>query len=292
MSNRVLRCAASFAVLALLQSSICFAAETKAAEVTADDSSDVTIADPYEKYNRHTFAFNDALDRNLLQPVARFYNKIMPKPLNKGIHNFFLNLNTVSTIADDFLQFNFYQMTNDLWRFTINTTIGIGGLFDVATRMNLPFYENDFGMTLATWGYRKSNYLILPFYGSYTVRDAMSLPVDFYALSAYQYIEPPSLGYGIYAIGVIDWRAQTLKYNALMDAAALDKYIFVRNAYMQRRAFQLEQNRHLGLWEREKIEPVNAGNEEKKGAPGSAANIDESSNIGAPAVSGGVTTKT
>jgi len=93
------------------------------------------------------------------------------------------------------------------------------------------------------------------------------------------------VGYGIYAVGVIDWRAQALKYNALLDAAALDKYIFVRNAYMQRRAFQLEQNRHLGLWDRDKTEPVIAVSEEKKGAPGSAANIDETANIGKPAVS-------
>lgn len=285
MSNRLIRYAAGFAILACSLHTVSYAAETKAAAPAAavDDSADVTIADPYEKFNRHTFAFNDALDTHILQPVARFYNKIMPKPLNKGIHNFFLNLNTVSTIADDFLQFNFYQMTNDMWRFTINSTIGIGGLFDVASRMNLPFYENDFGMTLATWGYRKSNYLVLPFYGSYTVRDAMSLPVDYYALSAYQYIEPPRLGYAIYALGVVDWRAQTLKYNDLLDAAALDKYVFVRNAYMQRRAFQLEQNRHLGLKERDKSEPVIAVAEDKPGAPGSAANIDETANIGQPA---------
>lgn len=290
MSNQVsqkcrwfIRSAVGIAMLAAWQVSPCLAAEAKAAADSANDAADVTVQDPYETFNRHTFAFNDALDTHLLQPVARFYNKIMPKPLNKGIHNFFLNLNTVSTIADDFLQFNFYQMTNDMWRFTINSTIGIGGFFDVASRMNLKFYENDFGLTLTTWGYRKSNYLVLPFYGSYTVRDAMSLPVDYYALSAYQFIEPPRLGYGIYAVGVIDWRAQTLKYNDLLDAAALDKYVFVRNAYLQRRAFQIEQNQHLGMRDRDDSEFSVALAEEAPGAPGSAANIDETANIGKPA---------
>lgn len=246
------------------------------------DDTEVTIEDPYETYNRHTFAFNDALDTHILQPVARFYNKVMPKPLNKGVHNFFLNLNTLSTVGDDLLQLNIYQATNDFWRLAINSTVGIGGLFDIATRMNLPFYENDFGMTLATWGYRKSNYFILPFYGSYTVRDAMSLPVDYYALSAYRYIRPPSLGYGIYAVSVVDWRAQALKYNDLIDAAALDKYVFVRNAYLQRRAYQLEENRHLGMFERDR-QSGKAVSDEQNGAPGSQANIDESANLGKPA---------
>lgn len=278
--------AANLILLAAMQCSVCHAAETSSASNAATEGDEFAIKDPYERYNRHTFAFNDALDRNILQPVARFYNKIMPKPLNKGIHNFFLNLNTLSTVGDDFLQFNFYQMTNDGWRLLINTTVGIGGLFDVATRMDLKHYENDFGMTLATWGYRKSNYFILPFYGSYTFRDAMSLPVDYYALSAYNFISPPRLGYGIYAVGVVDYRAQTLKYNDLLDAAALDKYVFVRNAYLQRRAYQLEENRHLGMRERNNFASSSAIKEDKPGAPGSAANIDETANIGQPANSG------
>jgi phospholipid-binding lipoprotein MlaA len=255
--------------------------DTAASDTT--DATDVVISDPYETFNRHTFAFNDALDTNILQPVARFYNKITPKPLNQGIHNFFLNLNTVSTIVDDFLQFNFYQMTNDLWRLTINSTIGIGGLFDVATRMNLKYYQNDFGMVLATWGYRQSNYLVLPFYGSYTVRDGFALPFDYFAFSAYRYIEPTTLQYGLYGVSVIEWRASTLKYNDLMDAAALDKYAFVRNAYLQRRAYQLEENRHLGVYDRNNDLTADEMKDEAPNAPGADANIDESTYLGTPA---------
>lgn len=275
MSVRMLRVCQALLVAGLLWSA---SAAVYADDLDADTDTD-TVQDPYESFNRKTFTFNDTLDRNILQPVAKAYNKLMPKPLNKGVHNFFLNLNTLSTIGDDVLQLNLYQATNDFWRMAINSTIGIGGFFDVATRMNLPYYSNDFGMTLATWGYRKSNYLVLPFYGSYTVRDAMSLPVDYYALSAYQYIRPPRLGYGIYAVSVVDYRAQALKYNDLIDAAALDKYVFVRNAYMQRRAYQLEENRHLGLRDREATTPA-ATIADSRGAPGSMANIDESENIG------------
>jgi phospholipid-binding lipoprotein MlaA len=192
--------AAGYAVIALSASQSAWAADkvtTTVTDTSEPSDDEALVKDPYERFNRDTFALNDALDTNLLQPVARFYNKIMPTPLNQGIHNFFLNLNTVTTVADDFLQFNFYQMANDAWRLVINTTLGVGGLFDVATRMNLKYYENDFGMTLATWGYRKSNYLVLPFYGSYMLRDGLALPVDFFLLSAYKYIEPRKLAYGI-----------------------------------------------------------------------------------------------
>ncbi len=286
---RVLACQAALLSMLTVSASTAMAEEVTAStpsDATANDTTDtpdVVISDPYETFNRHTFAFNDALDTNILQPVARVYNKIIPKPLNMGIHNFFLNLNTVSTIVDDFLQFNFYQMTNDLWRLTINTTLGIGGLFDVATRMNLEYYQNDFGMVLATWGFRESNYLVLPFYGSYTVRDGLSLPVDYFVFSAYRYIEPTALEFGLYGLSVIEWRASTLKYNDLMDAAALDKYVFVRNAYLQRRAYQIEENRHLGLFDRNNRLTADEIKDEAPNAPGADANIDESTNLGTPA---------
>jgi phospholipid-binding lipoprotein MlaA len=253
-----------------------------AAEIVSEPA-DVTINDPYESYNRPVFAFNDAFDTYVLQPIARLYIKIIPKPLNQGIHNFFLNLGSVTTIADDLLQLNLYQMTNDLWRLTINSTIGVGGLFDVASRMNLKYYENDFGLTLATWGYHQTNYIVLPFYGSYTVRDGLALPVDWVFFSAYPYIEPPKLRFGLYGLAVIDWRAQTLQYNNLIDAAAIDKYAFVRNAYLQRRAYQVEQNKHLGLYERENPVEEAAMEAENPGNKGAAANIDEAANIGQPA---------
>lgn len=281
-------CSLAFATVALhlLTGGISFAAENEAEAAAAVNApADITMTDPYETFNRHSFVFNDSLDRNILQPFAKLYNAAVPTPINQGIHNFFLNLNTVSTIADDFLQFNFYQMTNDAWRLVINTTIGIGGLFDVATRMGLKYYSNDFGMTLHTWGWRKSNYLVLPFYGSYTIRDAFSLPVDFFVFSVYPDIHPTGVRYALYALSVIEWRASMMQYQDLMEAAALDKYVFVRTAYLQRRNYQLVQNQHLGIYDRvDKFGKVNQHN--SPAGPGADANINESTNIGQPANTG------
>ena len=202
--------------------------------------------DPYERFNRAMFRFNDTLDAYALKPIATLYNAIMPKPLNAGVHNVFNNLGELPTIANDLLQFNFYQMSNDLWRLGINTTVGVGGLFDVGTRIGLPYYQNDFGLTLARWGYQQSNYLVLPFFRPNTIRDGLAIPIDYYGFSIYPYIQPDSLSNGIYGVGIVDRRAQLLKYESVFDEASLDKYAFVRDAYLQRRQYQIQQNEALG----------------------------------------------
>lgn len=199
--------------------------------------------DPLQGFNRAMFCFNDKIDTFFLKPIATLYNKITPKPLNQGIHNVYNNINMVPTIANDILQLHFYQMLHDFWRLTVNTTLGIGGLFDVACRIGLEQYNNDFGLTLARYGWSSSTYLVLPFFGPSTIRDGIQIPVDYYAFSIYPYIEPTSRRYQIYGLGVIDRRAQLLQFESVMEEAALDKYIFVRNAYLQRRAYQIEQNR-------------------------------------------------
>ncbi len=233
----------------LLKMGTIVASITMSAAIYADDAttptpSVSTTKDPYQKFNRAMFTFNDKLDSYVLKPIATLYEKIMPKPLNQGVHNFFNNIGELPTMANDLLQIHFYQFANDFWRFGINTTIGIGGLFDMATRMKLPYYSNDFGMTLATWGYRQSNYLVLPFFGPNTPRDTIGLPVDYFAFSIYPHIHPQSLRYEIYALGVIDRRAQLLKFQPVFDEAAVDKYTFMRDAYLQRRAYQIEENKH------------------------------------------------
>lgn len=202
--------------------------------------------DPYQGFNRAMFHFNDWLDHYLLKPVATLYNKIMPRPLNEGIHNFFLNIGELPIMADDLLQLHFYQFANDFWRFTVNSTVGIGGLFDIATRIQLPYYSNDFGLTLATWGYENSNYLVVPFFGPSTIRDGIGWSVDYFYFSVYPYIHPASTRYSLYVLGYVDARAQLLRYQPVFDEAAIDKYVFMRNAYMQHRKYQIEQNRHRG----------------------------------------------
>ena len=218
---------------------------------TTNVEDDTTTKDPFEKFNRPMFSFNEKLDKFILKPIATLYNAIMPRPLNEGVHNFFLNIGNLPTIANDILQFNFYQMANDTWRLGINTTVGIGGLFDVAGRIGLKPYANDFGLTLATWGYEHSNYLVLPFFGPNTFRDGMGIPVDYYVFSIYPHIKPYRTRYALYGLGVVDRRAQLLQYQSVLEEISLDKYVFVRNAYMQRRAYQIEQNQHLSYSDRD-----------------------------------------
>lgn len=201
-------------------------------------------SDPLESFNRGTFAFNDKVDQLITKPIATLYNKIMPKPLNIGIHNVYSNLNQVPTIVNDILQFKFYQTANDTWRFFVNSTIGVGGLFDVGTRIGLPHYINDFGLTLANYGWTHSTYIVLPLFGPSTIRDTIEIPVDYYAFSIYPYIEPTRLEWGVYLLGVVDRRAQLLKLENVLNEAIFDRYTFVRDAYLQRRTYQIEDSKH------------------------------------------------
>ena len=178
--------------------------------------------DPYEPFNRAMFRFNDFVDWLILKPVATLYNQIVPKPLAAGLSNAYSNLDNIPTIINDILQGNFYQATSDLWRFGINSTIGILGLFDVAQRMGLePNYE-DFGLTLAKWGYKNSNYLVLPVMGPSTVRDAIGYPITYYGMSIYPYIRPTSTQYAIYFGGVVVRRADILRYEGVLKQLAFD----------------------------------------------------------------------
>lgn len=213
-----------------------------------DDS--VPICDPFECINRRIFTVNDKVDCYIAKPVATLYNKIMPVPLNLGIHNFFNNLATIPTLANDLLQLHIGQAVSDLGRLIINSTVGILGLFDVGERVGLPFYSNDFGLTLARWGWRNSTYIVFPFWGPSTIRDMVRRPVDYFCFSVYPAIHPLTARYTLYGLSVIDTRAQLLKMQCVLDEAALDQYVFFRSAYMQNRCFQIEENLALGFTQR------------------------------------------
>lgn len=202
--------------------------------------------DPYEPFNRAMYQFNDGLDRFILKPVATVYNAVIPKPVAKSFSNFFSNIDTVPTLINDLLQCNFYQATSDAWRLVINSTIGILGFFDVASHIGLEPNSEDFGLTLARWGYKNSNYLVLPFFGPSTVRDTVGLPINYYAFSVYPYIYPQQDRYALYGAGVVVRRADLLRFEGVMQQAALDKYIFMRDAYLQRRNHLIERNEQLG----------------------------------------------
>jgi phospholipid-binding lipoprotein MlaA len=217
-------------------------------DFTADiDSSDLPPAqrDPLEKMNRAFFKFNDFFDNYFLKPTSELYSKIMPKPLAKGVSNFFSNIDMVPTVLNDLLMGNFYQATSDTWRFAVNTTIGIGGLFDVASHIGLEPNTEDFGLTLAKWGWTDSAYLVIPFMGPSTIRDGAGSPVNYYVLSVYPYIKPNSAQYGLYALGVVSRRADLIHYQEVLDSVAIDKYIFMRDAYLQRRNYLIQRNKEL-----------------------------------------------
>lgn len=222
---------------------------TNSGGATSDDEAFATpnpVNDPYEKFNRVMWGFNDMLDRFAIKPVSTLYNKVLPPPINRAIDNIFPNLFSVQTVINDVAQYNFYQATADSWRFVINSTIGLAGCIDVAAKMGLPLNQEDFGLTLAQWGYKQSNYLVLPFFGPRTVRDSISIPVDYYT-SFYPWIHPLMAQFAVKAEETIDKRAQLLRFQDVYESAALDKYVFMRSAYMQNRSYEIEQNTQAGI---------------------------------------------
>jgi phospholipid-binding lipoprotein MlaA len=200
--------------------------------------------DPYENFNRHAFKLNQTLDKVFFKPVATVYKTIVPRPVTKGVGNFFSNLEQVPTIINDLLQANFYAATSDTWRFVINTTIGIGGFVDVASHMDLPAHSQDFGLTLAKWGYRSSAYLVVPILGPRTIRDTVAWPINYGVFSVYPYINDIAWRNGLTAGSFVNARAQLLEFDQTIKQASFDPYVFQRNAYLQRRNYLIQQNEH------------------------------------------------
>jgi phospholipid-binding lipoprotein MlaA len=195
--------------------------------------------DPLEGFNRAMFSFNDTVDRAAVKPVAQAYEKVLPSFVQTGIGNFFGNLGDLWTMVNQLLQGNGADGASDFMRVAVNSTFGLGGLLDVSTEARLPKHKADFGQTLGVWGVGAGPYVVLPVLGPSTVRDTVALPVDAYG-DVWRYKRPVgwrNVGYGV---RLIDRRAQLLNAGDLLDDAALDKYQFVRDAYMQRRQSQID----------------------------------------------------
>ncbi len=190
--------------------------------------------DPFEGFNRAMYTFNDNFDKAILKPVATGYQKVVPEAVNNSISNFFSNLDDVVVLANDLLQLKFEQTISDLGRITFNTTFGLAGLFDVASHMDLPKHNEDFGQTLGRWGISSGPYLVLPFLGPSTLRDGIALPVD-WAIDPLYDIEDNDTRWGAIGLKAVDTRAGLLRASRLLETAALDPYIFLRDAYLQRR---------------------------------------------------------
>lgn len=194
--------------------------------------------DPYEPFNRKIYTFNNAVDKTLLRPTAKLYRAIIPGFVRKGVNNFFNNLDMVPSVANDVLQAEGKWVIKDSWRFVINSTLGIGGLLDVAQKFGLPAHYNDVGLTLAKWGDKKSPYIVIPLLGPSTIRDGSGMLFQFVLWSPYVYINNDPLAYGLAGLRYIDLRTQLLDSEQIMDQA-LDKYSFMRDAYLQHRNYQI-----------------------------------------------------
>lgn len=200
--------------------------------------------DPFESYNRSMHTFNDKVDQYVLKPVAKGYDAITPTPVQKSVNNFFSNLDDVLVMINDLFQLKFKQLASDTGRFVINSTLGIFGLIDWASDMGLEKHNEDLGQTLGYWGVPSGPYFVLPFWGPRTIRDTGGFLVESYGYDPiYNELhegfpipareEKPA--WTMTAIKAIDTRAQLLKAEKILDEAALDPYIFVREAYLQRR---------------------------------------------------------
>jgi len=197
-------------------------------------------SDPLEGLNRGIYAINRTVDKLAIKPIAKVYDAVIPKPVKKGVHNFFENLNDIPTIANGVLQGRFPQAISDSTRFLVNSTLGIGGIFDVADHWGLQKHKADFGQTLALWGYRDSTYLVLPFFGPSTVRDGVGRVATYY-MSVWPYIKKVKVRNIMFASYVIDTRASLLGNEAIMEEAASgDEYAWVRDAYLRHRQYEID----------------------------------------------------
>ena len=193
--------------------------------------------DPLERLNRTTFAFNDALDRNVARPLARGYRRVTPDPIETGVSNFFANLEYPTVLVNNALQGKLGAAVSDTGRLLVNTTFGLGGVFDPATRMGLERHDEDFGQTLGKWGVPPGAYIVVPVLGPYSVRDGVASLADEFT-EPRQYLEDDSTRWGLWAGKQLDKRARLLDADAVLERAG-DKYVLVRSAYLQRREYRV-----------------------------------------------------
>ena len=195
--------------------------------------------DPLEGFNRGVYSFNETMDDALFDPFAKVYQAITPEFLDRGITNIFSNLNDIAVVVNDLLQFKLQQALVDATRFIYNSTAGIGGFFDVSTPIGMPKNDEDFGQTLAHWGIGSGPYLMIPFFGPSTIRDAAGHAVDRGLLNPVFYIQDDALQAGLLSLNYLDFKADLVSARSLIAEAALDEYEFIKNAYFEKRASQI-----------------------------------------------------
>lgn len=204
----------------------------------------VNEKDPWEGWNRGTQGFNDSLDKAIVKPVAKGYLAATPKSVNDGVTNFFSNLKDIGVTINDFLQLKMSQGGMDASRFLVNTTAGVAGFVDVATMIDLPKHNEDFGQTLGFWGVPSGNYLVLPFLGASSPRDAVGAvgdallnPLTYTFVFAGSGAAVSAINAGARTVDVVDIRADVIPTEKIVDEASVDRYDFIKNAYQQRREY-------------------------------------------------------
>jgi phospholipid-binding lipoprotein MlaA len=202
-------------------------------------------ADPLEPLNRATFRFNDVIDRNIAQPVARGYNRVVPRPVRTGVGNFFANLGDLPVMLNNFAQLRFADGMSDLMRIALNSSFGLLGVLDIATPAGIPSHAQDFGLTLGHYGVASGPYLVLPLFGPSTFRDAAGFGVDQYA-NPMTYARP-RVRNTLWGLDFVSTRAHYLNATDLLEQAALDKYLFVRDAWLARRQSKLDEDKPEAL---------------------------------------------
>ena len=212
--------------------------------------------DPFEAWNRQVFDFNESLDRNLLKPIAAVWTEALPQPVRTGVGNFYANLADAWSAVNNLLQGKPLNAVAVAFRFGVNTVFGFGGVLDLASEMNIDRHFEDFGQTLAVWGFDSGPYLVWPVLGPSTVRDSFALPLN-YAASPMYVFNLDLLGQlGVWSLQLVNTRAGLLDTTRLLDTIALDRYVFIRDAYLRRR--------HSMIWDGEP--PPDASRDDEDGA--------------------------
>jgi phospholipid-binding lipoprotein MlaA len=191
--------------------------------------------DPLEPVNRAIYSFNDKMDRAFTKPVAKAYKAVTPRLVRTGVHNFFANLGDVTVFTNDLLQFKVHNATSDFLRMAFNSTIGMLGVIDVASEMRLVKHDEDFGQTLGYWGIKTGPYLVLPFFGPNDFRDTVGFFVDNNYTDPVRHIARVGERNRTALVRVISRRADLLEAENVVQAAALDRYEFTRDFYLERR---------------------------------------------------------
>jgi phospholipid-binding lipoprotein MlaA len=189
--------------------------------------------DPLESLNRGVFGFNDGVDRVVLKPVVTVYRDVLPQWMRKGVGNFFNNLEDVWSVVNNALQLRGKDTGDSIGRVVINSTIGVVGLVDVASDLEIERHTSDFGLTLGRWGVGAGPYIVLPLLGPFTLREVVALPVDRQGNLVNQVQDVPTRD-ALTVVGVVNLRAGLLGAGDVVEGAALDKYSFIRDSYLQR----------------------------------------------------------